>query len=144
MKRILVIFWALILSVAAFAQSDQTFRRLSPDEVRATLHADPYKYGGIYYVDDFSDRDHTPAPKGYKPFYISSYARHGARYILSESQYTRIHETLTRARKDIGVPSEFFGEEVCARFEGIYPQLKDRAGDLTPLGKSSTRSSERG
>ena len=133
MKRILVISWVLILSVAAFAQADRTFRRLSPDEVRATLHADPYKYGGIYYVDDFSDRDYTPAPKGYKPFYISSYARHGARYILSESQYTRIHETLTRARKEGNLTP--FGEEVCARFEGIYPQLKDRAGDLTPLGK---------
>ncbi len=115
MKRVLVFCLSLILSVQAFSQ------------------ADPYKYGGIYYVNDFTDRDYTPAPKGYKPFYISSYARHGARYILSESQYTRIHEALTRARKEGNLTS--FGEDVCARYEKIYPQLKDRAGELTPLGK---------
>ena len=40
---------------------------------------------GLYYVYDYKlEPAMTPAPKGYKPFYISHYGRHGARYCERE------------------------------------------------------------
>lgn len=29
----------------------------------------------------------TPAPKGYKPFYLSHYGRHGSRYMIGSAAY---------------------------------------------------------
>ena len=29
----------------------------------------------------------TPAPKGYKPFYLSHYGRHGSRYMIGKAAY---------------------------------------------------------
>ena len=39
----------------------------------------------MYYYDHV-EADYTQAPKGYKPFYISHYGRHGSRYMSSSSE----------------------------------------------------------
>ncbi|MBR3726803.1 MAG: histidine-type phosphatase, partial [Prevotella sp.] len=31
----------------------------------------------------------TPAPKGYEPYYISHYGRHGSRYLIGKNDYDR-------------------------------------------------------
>ena len=47
--------------------------------------AQPSVTAGTFYVyDDESLPAMTPAPEGYEPFYISHFARHGARYCTSE------------------------------------------------------------
>lgn len=38
----------------------------------------------------------TPAPKGYKPFYVSHFGRHGSRFQGSESAYSRVCQTLDK------------------------------------------------
>ena len=43
----------------------------------------------------------TPAPKGYKPFYMSHYGRHGSRFLTSASQYDRPREILSKDRKSV-------------------------------------------
>ena len=52
---------------------------------REAIQQDPLKVAGSFYVYDGNALPAmTPAPKGYKPFYISHFARHGARYCTSE------------------------------------------------------------
>lgn len=38
----------------------------------------------------------TPAPKGYKPFYVSHFGRHGSRFQGSESAYSGVCQTLDK------------------------------------------------
>ena len=45
-------------------------------------------YGNVYKNYDFPEISDTPAPEGYKPFYISHISRHGSRYPVS-SNYVR-------------------------------------------------------
>ena len=59
------------------------------DEIRR----DPERAGGVYYVTDLS-HPVTPAPKGYTPFYINGYFRHGARQIDDEVTYPAIYLSL--------------------------------------------------
>ena len=39
----------------------------------------------------------TPAPKGYAPFYISHYGRHGSRYLIGKNDYDKPCEILQQA-----------------------------------------------
>ena len=75
MKKILATALSLLcLSGVCFAQG-----------FKEAIEQDPAKLAGNFYVYD-SDvlPASTPAPEGYKPFYISQFARHGARYCTSE------------------------------------------------------------
>lgn len=74
----------------------------------------------------------TPAPKGYQPFYLSHYARHGSRYHTGENSYKQPIETLQKA-KDNGVLSAE-GEKILALLIQVYDDAKDRYGDLTKVG----------
>lgn len=42
----------------------------------------------------------TPAPKGYKPFYISHYGRHGSRYLIGDNEYDKPLQILSEADKN--------------------------------------------
>ena len=74
----------------------------------------------------------TPAPKGYKPFYISHYGRHGARYQTSDKAYKRLREGLDEALSK-GLLTEY-GKDVRNRVILAATDAKDRAGKLTALG----------
>ncbi len=101
------------------------------------IRQDVRKAGNIYYVDDFADRDLTAAPKGYKPFYISTYNRHGARYILEESYYDKIRNTIEDAASAGNLTAE--GKKLRERFLAVYPSVKGRGGELTALGTRQMR-----
>ena len=70
MKRILTLILLAALSVSLAAQ-DEVLRLFAenPDRAANNMH---------YY--EFNPIEDTPAPKGFKPFYISHYGRHGSRY----------------------------------------------------------------
>ncbi len=74
----------------------------------------------------------TPAPKGYKPFYLSSYARHGSRFMIGKSAYDMPYYTLLRAKRD-GMLTEK-GEETLKKVALICEEAKGRDGELTSLG----------
>ena len=62
----------MAVSISAFAQREYARELLEQDVTRSmNLH---HNYEAPEKVVD------TPAPKGYKPFYISHYGRHGSRY----------------------------------------------------------------
>ena len=80
--RFTKLFAAVLCSLAALAASGQNLR----DEIAAN----PGKSGGVYYVYTYDNPVLTPAPKGYKPFYISHYGRHGSRWLLHDSEYDEV------------------------------------------------------
>lgn len=75
----------------------------------------------------------SKAPKGYKPVYISHYGRHGCRYVLRDTQYTFVNDVLQRAYNDGKLTP--LGQRVREEYMEIYPCLRGRAEDLTPLGQ---------
>lgn len=74
----------------------------------------------------------TKAPKGYKPFYISHFGRHGSRWHTSFGPYQRAMEQLEAAYK-LGKLTPL-GEDVLGRVYVLYGDAHKRSGELTPLG----------
>ena len=75
MKRIILILTTLVLCCNAVQGQDYMV-----PEFAASLREDLMRCGGNLYPYTHGDLTETPAPKGYKPFYISHYARHGSRH----------------------------------------------------------------
>ena len=98
----------------------------------ATLKAHPELLTGTDYVCPMDKLDATPAPAGYKPFYISHYGRHGARYAYQAINYDMIGDALAKADKEDNLTE--FGKDFKARFDRLYPQVEHRAGDLSRVG----------
>ena len=71
LKRILTLPLLLALSLGAGAQQAEVVRLFAENPDRASNNMHSYEFDPI--VD-------TPAPKGFKPFYITHYGRHGSRY----------------------------------------------------------------
>ena len=74
----------------------------------------------------------TPAPKGYVPFYISHYGRHGSRYLIGKNDYDKPCEILQQA-DSLGKLTAF-GKDVLRRLIMIRDEAKERDGELTLLG----------
>ncbi len=72
LRRICIVLIASMLGLFSYAQPYK-------DEIASH----PEKAGGVYSSYVVPPESLTKAPKGYKPFYISHYGRHGSRYHLS-------------------------------------------------------------
>lgn len=87
---------------------------------------------GVY---DFPVLSETP--KGYTPFYISHYGRHGSRYHYSQEDYNYIADIFVKAAVESGLTP--FGKQLFVEMEQIRQDADKRAGDLTPLGREQHR-----
>lgn len=97
------------------------------------LKSDPKKsYGNDYPYLFQIDNELTKAPKGYKPFYISHYSRHGSRYYWNESLYTQLDTILTKAYQDNLLTAQ--GEQFYNRFMAAKAELMTGISELTQLG----------
>ena len=101
-------------------------------DVREEVFANPLRSYGNDFPYPAETYGQTPSPKGYKPFYISHYGRHGSRYYWESSFYKRIDSLLTDAHTR-GILSEA-GEEFYRQFSSLLPELTVRVTELTPLG----------
>lgn len=90
--------------------------------------------GSIYYAYPQPTGKLSPAPKGYEPFYISHYGRHGSRWITSDDRYRKVI--------DIFENNELtpLGENVKIRLLEVWNDAQGRGGDLTPLGERQHKS----
>ena len=91
MKRTMVFLAALLLAVISAAPQDvnpEFLAALRENPFRAGVNTCPYEGGP--YAD-------TPAPKGYKAFYISHYGRHGSRSNWDGRTYMHLISTLEKA-----------------------------------------------
>ena len=74
----------------------------------------------------------TPAPRGYKPFYISHYGRHGSRFHSKPSFYNAPYHVLAKA-DSLGKLTAT-GKDMLHRLEVVRKDAENHWGDLTPLG----------
>ena len=79
MKRFLIIIMATVVAGAVTAQ---TARELIMKDSSYAL--------GVYRLYPTQFKEQTAVPKGYKPFYISHYGRHGSRFILRDEKFDRV------------------------------------------------------
>lgn len=121
LKRFLFLSaWVL----AACSLAAQTTR----EEVFETIE----KAGGVYYAYPVSESLNTAPPKGYKPFYISHYGRHGSRYLISDNDYKWVLDLMTKAHEAGALTA--LGEDVYGRLQPVWDEAEGRGGDLSPLG----------
>lgn len=87
------------------------------------------------YVDPAPDYKLTPTPKGYEPFYMSHYGRHGSRWLINNGEYTEVLDVLKRA-KDKGKLTAR-GLELLDKIERFYTETnaRQRLGELTDVGE---------
>ncbi len=104
---------------------------------KADLMQQPDRMGAEYFLYQFDAPQITPAPKGYKPFYISVTGRHGARYALGENAYDNISKLLIKAHSEGKLTKK--GEDLYNRYSQFYPYVAFRGGDLTAKGQEQTR-----
>lgn len=99
-----------------------------------TAHAQYEKYGGVYYAYQAPKVKYTPVPKGYKPFYISHYGRHGSRWMPKDSRY----EWIAAQFEDESNLTDF-GLGVKRRLQPALENARGNGGKLTPLGAEQHR-----
>ncbi len=116
-KHTLAIFYCLFSLVTTYAQ-DKQLDSFSNEQL-----------GSIYYAYPQPTEKLTPAPKGYEPFYISHYGRHGSRWITSDDRYSKVID-IFKSNKLTPL-----GEEVKLRLLEVWKDAQGRGGDLTPLGE---------
>lgn len=120
-KAIWVLVVAAMAQTAALAQTPQEdFKR------------DITLSGSNYVAYRGPQKQLTPAPKGYKPFYLSHYGRHGSRFMIGKAAYDVPYFSLLKAKQEGKLTAK--GEETLKKVALIREDAKGRDGELTPLG----------
>jgi hypothetical protein len=119
-----MIIAALLLSLAASAQNYNVLEEVKTDRLKAAGMEGAYR---------FENYALTPTPKGYKPFYISHYGRHGSRYAWTSRAYTEIGDVLTEAKEAGNLTA--FGESFLERYLNFCDVAIANTGDLVQLGE---------
>ena len=89
MKRLFLLLLLVPATLLAQVPSREALEAdLRENIFRAGMNMDPYEY---------LPGPQTPAPKGYKPFYISHYGRHGSRSNWEGTWYADVQSKYTRA-----------------------------------------------
>ena len=100
MKRILFCFTVLLLGAGALRGQDYMVPELAD-----ALRQDLMRTGGNLIPYSHGDLTETPAPRGYKPFYISHYGRHGSRHTWGGGGYELISGIFAKA-DSLGILSD--------------------------------------
>ena len=98
------------------------------DEIRA----DSTRAAGLLMPYPGPQKKLTKAPRGFKPFYISHFGRHGSRWYTSGRPYNEAWEVLAEADK-AGALTDY-GKDVLQRVSLLREDARDRAGELTQKG----------
>lgn len=122
----LMLVFLLTFSLNAFGQRPTA---------REEIAANPFLCGSNHldYDNYPATAKLTKAPKGYEPYLMNHYGRHGARWLLGESEYMNSIRALRKA-KEQGKLTET-GQQTLEKLERFYPTTIDRLGDLTTVGE---------
>jgi hypothetical protein len=124
MKKQLI---AVALATIAVASHAQTAR----EQIDSNIYLSGSNY--LDYDRQLPTGQLTPSPKGYEPYYMSHYGRHGSRWLIGEGEYSNPINTLREAR-DAGKLTAL-GEETLRKLEAFQPTTVKRLGDLTTVGE---------
>lgn len=124
MKRLTVL---LLTCCMVLTMSAQTAR----EEIKANKFLSASNY--LDYDNYPAIKPLTPAPKGYEPYLMNHYGRHGSRWLINEHQYTGVLNTLRKASEQGKLTTA--GEDVMRQVDIIYQSSIKRLGDLTTVGE---------
>lgn len=125
---ILSIVTLLVTASFAAAQEDTPVNKYLAENIfRASFNLHCYEFLPIH---------DTPAPKGYKPFYISHYGRHGSRS-SSDEHYIHVRDVLQKAKEqDLLTPAGDTLLDVTLKMIEVYNGMEGR---LTARGAREHR-----
>ncbi len=124
MKRLSILLFVAAMTSIMAAQTAQ-------EEIKANKFLAASNY--LDYERQLSDKPLTPSPKGYEPFYMSHYGRHGSRWLTGKTSYTSVAEPLRKAKQYGKLTDK--GEEVLGQLEQFIKGTEKRWGDLTNVGE---------
>ncbi|MDL2291835.1 histidine phosphatase family protein [Bacteroides sp. OttesenSCG-928-F21] len=119
MKRYIIAFLCLLCGFTTYAQ-------LTPEQT-----------GSIYYAYPTPSEVYTSAPKGYEPFYVSHYGRHGSRWMTADERYTEILSVFDSLYHCSGLTE--LGMDVRERLHIVWEDARGCSGNITPLGERQQR-----
>ena len=123
MKKLFLLLTAAILAIAP----------MNGQNARKLLQENPERYAGVHHSYEApATVTDTPAPKGYEPFYVSHYGRHGSRYMTSMNSVTRVSH-LFDSLDSLGVLSPE-GKALHGALKALEQSHEDQAGYLTLRG----------
>ena len=128
MKKSFIISLALLLPLTLCAEITKK-EDINKDNL--------YKFRGSMTQYEDPGVTYSKAPKGFKPFYMSHYGRHGSRYLLNTPQYNDPYTILKQA-DDKGILTDF-GKDVLRRLEIMAKDADGHLGDLTIVGQQQHR-----
>ncbi len=123
MKTIFFIVVLSVMTLPLVAQPVSVFEQLKENPQKAYGNDCPYPFDKTVL---------TKAPKGYKPFYISHYARHGSRYYWTDKLYKDLDTLLCSAHEKGLLTTE--GEKFYKNFMAVKDELSVGVSELTQLG----------
>ena len=124
MKRLTTILLTLCMALGLCAQTAR-------EEIKANKFLSASNY--LDYDNYPATKALTPAPKGYEPYLMNHYGRHGSRWLTSENSYLNPLETLRKAKEQGKLTAT--GEDVLRQVEEIYKTSIKRTGDLSSVGE---------
>lgn len=96
------------------------------------INANPALSAGKYYAYQAPEAKLTPVPEGYTPFYISTFARHGSRYLTKKKKYDSPLSILKEAARQHKLTTD--GQRALNIIEKLAEEAAGRYGELTPKG----------
>lgn len=122
---------AIGCTMAVQAQKAPVFETSAKEEIMANRFLAGSNY--LDYDRQLPTKALTPTPKGYEPYYMSHYGRHGSRWLISDGNYSHPIATLETAKEMGKLTAK--GEEVLETLKAIYKTSAKRLGDLTTVGE---------
>lgn len=110
---------------------------LNAQDIRAILEEDPYRAVNNMHSYEFFEIKDTPAPKGYKPFYINHYGRHGSRF-EQNSTFARASIEGFRRLDSLKLLNED-GKKLFIEVKRVQDEHVGMEGSLTPRGAREHR-----
>lgn len=118
-----------LLSILALACSATAFSQTAHEEI----HENILLTGSNHLAYITPTKPLTPTPKGYEPFYMNHYGRHGSRWLIGENEYRAPLEKLRTANENGKLTP--LGKEVLEKLERFQPTTVRRLGDLSDIGE---------
>lgn len=124
MKRFFLLIWAVVV-VTTSIQAQNIARETFEKDLR--ISANNYQA-----YPDKNLPTLTPAPKGYTPFFINHYGRHGSRWLIDPKDYSIPVEQLSKG--EINGKLTQRGKEVLAACRNMLEASRQRLGELSDIG----------
>jgi len=106
-------------------------------DYKEMLRQDPNMISGEYYCYVYKPLAETAAPKGYEPFYISHYGRHGSRYHSGSLYFKQAMQPLQKG-DSLGILTPA-GKRLLTDLQELLDIHQDHFGMLTELGINEHR-----